>query len=59
LGALSRRGWVHITADRPMWRHPLYMPLQAAAAALDFARLPFVPTAQMLVVFRRDDAPAR
>ncbi len=57
--AISVLGWMHdrrlarITPDRPAYQHPLYEPLTALFAAFDYARVPFAPTAQMLVTFRR------
>jgi 2-polyprenyl-3-methyl-5-hydroxy-6-metoxy-1,4-benzoquinol methylase len=53
LGWLADHGMATVTADRPMYRHPLYAPLLAATAAFDYARLPFAPTAQMFALFRR------
>ena len=55
LGWLGLRGWVRISADRPLYTHPLYAPVCALTCAFDFLRSPFMPTAQMFVVFRRAD----
>ena len=55
LGWLADRGWVSITAERPMHRHPLHAPLLGLAAAADFGRGPFMKTAQMFAVLRRAD----
>jgi len=38
---------VRITRDRPAWTHPLYAPLAAAFAAIDFARGSAAPLSQM------------
>jgi SAM-dependent methyltransferase len=38
LASLSRRGAVRVNAQRPMVRHPLFSPLNAAFAAFDIAR---------------------
>jgi SAM-dependent methyltransferase len=57
LGWLADRGWVSITAERPMHRHPLHAPLLGLAAAVDFARGPFMKTAQMFVLLRRSTHP--
>lgn len=53
LGWLGLKGWIRISADRPLYMHPLYVPFCAVTAAFDFIRSPFMPTAQMFVVFRR------
>jgi len=57
MGAMADRGWLSITAARPMHRHPLHAPLLALAAAFDFARGPFMKTAQMFVLLRAAQAP--
>ncbi|MDX2169841.1 MAG: class I SAM-dependent methyltransferase [Deltaproteobacteria bacterium] len=53
LGWLADRGWVAVSAERPMHRHPLHAPLLAAFAAFDMARAPFAKTAQMFVLLRK------
>jgi SAM-dependent methyltransferase len=50
LFAMSRRGWIHISIERPALNHPLYPVFSAAFAALDMIRGPFAKTSQMLVV---------
>jgi len=55
LGWLGLKGWIRISADHPLYTHPLYAPVCALTAAFDFVRSPFMPTAQMFVVFRRAD----
>jgi len=50
---LSDRGMLRISADRPAYTHPVYELLTALFAAVDYARLPFAPTAQIVVTFRR------
>jgi SAM-dependent methyltransferase len=55
LGWLGVKGWLRISADRPLYAHPFYAPVCALTAALDFVRSPFMPTAQMFFVFRRAD----
>jgi SAM-dependent methyltransferase len=55
LELLRRRGLVSISAERPSFVHPLTPPLQALAAAFDFARGPFFPLSQMVVVATRAD----
>ena len=52
-GWLADRGWVAVSAERPMHRHPLHAPLLAAFAAFDMARAPFMKTAQMFVLLRK------
>ena len=52
LFALRRRGLVRIDAARPVPRHPLYGPLNAAFAVFDMARGLFAPTSQMMLVLR-------
>ena len=53
LGWLADRGMLAVTRARPMHLHPLHAPLLAFTAAFDFARLPFMPTAQMFLLFQR------
>ncbi|MEV6867967.1 class I SAM-dependent methyltransferase [Streptosporangium subroseum] len=38
LAAAARRGWVRVSAERPMTRHPLFPPLAAAFAGFDLLR---------------------
>ena len=47
LDMLRRHGLVNLSADRPAIYHPLIPLLQAAFAAIDFARAPFAPLSQM------------
>lgn len=56
LGWLADRGWIRVSAARPMHRHPLHGPLLALFAAFDMVRAPFSKTAQMFVLLakRRD-----
>ncbi len=53
LQALGRAGWISTSAERPVFTHPLFLPVAMAAAAFDFLRRPFAPTAQMFFVLRR------
>lgn len=55
LGWLGLRGWLRISAERPLYQRPLYPYVCALAAAFDLIRLPFAPTAQMFIVFQRQD----
>lgn len=55
LGWMGLRGWIRVSADRPLYAHPLYPFVCGIAAAFDFIRSPFAPTAQMFLVFRTDD----
>jgi 2-polyprenyl-3-methyl-5-hydroxy-6-metoxy-1,4-benzoquinol methylase len=54
LGWMGLKGWLRISAQRPLYIHPLYPIACAAAAGFDFVRMPFMPTAQMFVVFQRE-----
>lgn len=53
LGWMGLKGWLRISAERPLYAHPLYPYVCAIAAAFDMIRAPFAPTAQMFVIFRR------
>ena len=53
LGIFGLKGWLDISAARPLYSHPLYPVICALTAAFDLARSPFMRTAQMFVVFRR------
>lgn len=55
LGLLVTRGLLRVSPSTPMYRHPLFAPLAALMAAVDFVRLPFARTAQMFVVLRRPE----
>jgi len=54
VGWLAERGWLSVTPERPIARHPLYAPLAALFAGLDFARSPWAKTSQMFVVLAAD-----
>ncbi len=56
LGVLARHRIIRIDRARPMHQHPLNAPITAAAAAFDFLRLAFAPTAQMLFTLRKGAA---
>ena len=47
LAWLDARGAARITTERPAWMHPLYAPLAALFAAIDFARGLAFPLSQM------------
>lgn len=53
LGWLAGRNWIRVTRERPLARHPLYAPLAATFATIDFARRPLARTSQMLLVLAR------
>jgi hypothetical protein len=55
LGWLGLKGWIRISAGRPLYTHKLYPIACALAAAFDLLRSPFMPTAQMFAVFRIKD----
>jgi SAM-dependent methyltransferase len=52
LGWLGLNGWLRVSADRPLYTHPLYQLTSAVTAIVDFIRSAWMPTAQMFVVFR-------
>jgi len=52
LGWLGLKGWVRISADRPLYQNRLYPYLCGLFAAFDLVRSPFMETAQMFVVFQ-------
>jgi fatty acid desaturase/SAM-dependent methyltransferase len=52
---LDARGITSVTRERPGPYHPAYGPLNAAFAAVDFARMPFSKTSQMFFLLSRDD----
>jgi 2-polyprenyl-3-methyl-5-hydroxy-6-metoxy-1,4-benzoquinol methylase len=56
MGWLSDKGWITVSPERPAYRHPVYEPLTAVFAAIDFVRARFARTAQMVVSFRRAGA---
>jgi SAM-dependent methyltransferase len=53
LGWLDQRHAVHITIDRPAWMHPMYAPLAALFAGIDFARGAVAPLSQMTFALAR------
>jgi SAM-dependent methyltransferase len=53
MASMHSRGWLDANADQPTYEHRLYGPLCALFAAVDFARAPLMPTAQMIVTLRR------
>jgi SAM-dependent methyltransferase len=55
LGWLGLKGWVRISAERPLYKNPLYPLFCGLFAAFDLVRSPFMPTAQMFVVFQLGD----
>lgn len=58
LGWLADRGWIHVSAARPMHRHPLHGPFLAVFAAVDLLRSPFAKTAQMFLLLEKRRDPA-
>ncbi len=56
LGNWARRGWINSDPARPPVHHPIFMPLLALFAAVDFARGLFFPTSQMYAVLERKDS---
>ena len=55
LGWLGLKGWIRISPNHPIYAHPLFPFVCAVGGAFDFLRRPFMPTAQMFIVFRRGD----
>lgn len=56
LAAWHRRGWASISRDRPIVYHPLFGPLGALFAVVDFVRASWARTSQMrLLLGRRAD----
>lgn len=55
LAWLDRRGLVTITRERPSTAHPLFGPLAAGFATVDFVRGLMVPLSQMAFTLRRSD----
>ena len=53
LGWMGLNGWLRISGERPLYTHRLYPAVCAIAAAFDFLRMPFMPTAQMILVFKK------
>lgn len=53
LGWMGLKRWIRISREHPLYTHPLYPAVCAAAAAFDFARAPFAATAQMFVLFAK------
>jgi SAM-dependent methyltransferase len=56
LGWLGLKGWVRISADHPLYKNRFYPYLCGLFAAFDLVRCPFMPTAQMFVVFQLRDS---
>lgn len=50
---LSDRGLIRVTRERPAYTNRVYEPLLAVFAAVDYARVLFSPTAQMVVQFTK------
>lgn len=53
LGWLDQKNAVRITTERPAWTHPLYAPLAAFFAGIDFARGAVTPLSQMTFALAR------
>jgi SAM-dependent methyltransferase len=53
LAWLAARGLTRISAERPVFNHPLFGVTAAAFATLDFLRRPFAKTSQMFFVLQR------
>ena len=53
IAALHKKGWIKVSADRPVIFHWLFAPLSAVFAIFDFARRPFAPTSQMFLTLRK------
>ncbi|MDF0523319.1 class I SAM-dependent methyltransferase [Bradyrhizobium yuanmingense] len=53
LGVMRRLGLIEISAQRPMWYHPLHPILRASFAAFEFARTPFARLSHMVFTLGR------
>ena len=53
LAWLAARHIVRITKERPVFDHPLFAPIAAVFAAVDFLRRPFARTSQMFFVLEK------
>ncbi len=52
LYALSRNGWIRVSRDRPVPKHPLYPILNVTFGSIDLLRSMVSKTSQMQVVLR-------
>jgi 2-polyprenyl-3-methyl-5-hydroxy-6-metoxy-1,4-benzoquinol methylase len=52
--ALSRHGWIRVSRERPVPKHPLYPILNIAFASLDILRGAFAKTSQMQLILKRE-----
>jgi SAM-dependent methyltransferase len=59
LGALERRGWFVRETSVPMVDHPLFPAVAGLTATFDFARRPFAPTSQLVMVLTAAPGAAR
>lgn len=51
--AISRRGWIRVSCERPIPKHPLYPILNIAFASLDLFRGTVAKTSQMQLILKR------
>jgi 2-polyprenyl-3-methyl-5-hydroxy-6-metoxy-1,4-benzoquinol methylase len=51
--AMSRRGWIRVSRERPVPKHPLYPILNIVFASLDLVRGKVAKTSQMQLILRR------
>ena len=51
--ALIRRGWIHVSRERPVPKHPLYPIFNVAFASLDLLRGTVAKTSQMQLILKR------
>jgi len=55
IAALHRKGWVRLSAQKPLIYHFLFPPISGLFAAIDFVRGLFTKTAQMFIVLKPRD----
>jgi hypothetical protein len=52
LGMPAQKRIISGDAERPIYEHPLWVPIATLASAFDIARLPFSKTAQMFCLLK-------
>lgn len=57
IAALTRKKLVHTSANKPVIFHPLFAPLSAFFALVDFLRIPFAKTSQLFIRLEAGEKP--